>query len=792
MLVLDTISDLVATTPVPGQAAFVRGYHSVDDGGGGWFGYTNNGETTDGATVFAHTPDIGAEQSDAGISRNALNGFALGADVAWGTVTIDLAAPASVTLRDVHLHGHATDNNTINPLTEGYGRLDYGTGLFTDRANWIRDTMSNVAATTLTIKRKHITNTRRWIRLPEDKNVFHYAWIGSLADTDSGFLLSWALNHAKRLGFNTLDMDGIEATQSGIIEILSDMTVRRGKIKTRGDDWAVKVLRETPPYTFDDPEYYVNQMIPWLGVWNSSVSGVEITLENLDLDGNIAGNQDALLNPGNYPQLENQLQNSVHWSGFSWHGQNNRQVSPRSFCRIVDCHFHDFGSNCTTAHPNILFSTNRLRLGNSARNHLWYSLNGVHVDMYMYGYAWATYSKSEGCRIEGCTVENLAANPYFFPSGITIWHYEGDDWGDGSLREPSRFDRRPGAIFTDVTVTLDDDTQRGPLFGVLGQGAHFQNMTVVTGTNASCQLFAEVSNVPTGLNRNVTVENVTVIVRCGPDEAATMMDDMFADHLSMRDVTFFVRRGFTPPSKVSERQGEFLVLQIPDTSIRTDPSFLFTRTAELRNFSYASEYGTAPVRLKDILSSNTDPVRFIVENGLVRTTFAVFTTTGTSGSGDTDDWTINDPSKFEGYWRNVHFDVENFDAKNLRAFLFTAKGLENITAQWTTVVTQRLFSEEVIEVDQDFTGLTQIDIPTDLFWVPKRIGSIDLVAKNAAAATALDGSFVSFRDRGNTQDIEWDDLIAGSPDYRAPILRITTAAPIAAGNLEMEISLRVV
>ncbi len=773
----------------------VLGYAAPDDGGGGMFYYANDGAATDGATVFAYDQDIGPEQSSDTVITS-IDGTALGANVAWGTVSLEFDTVPPVTLTDIHLHGHATDNNTVNPIADGFGRLDYTTGILTDRGDTVQNTVIGQAGvgSIVTIKRKLLTNTRRWRRLIPEKDVFHLKWTGAVSGADiSGHQLSWAINSAKRQGFAIVDLDWLEVAQSGIIEIPMNMTLRHGIIKTRGNDWAVKALRTTPPYDFNDPEYFVDQMQPWVSGANSSDgSGVSVTLEELELDGNIAGNQDALLNPSNYNDVENNLQNSPWWSGFSWMNQNSRVMPDNSFCYITNCHFHDFGSNCLLGYFSVQYQTLNLRLGNSARNHLWYQTMGVHTGLYMYGFAWGTYSKCEGIKVAGCTIEQLVFNPYFVGADV-IWNYEGDDYSadDDEVR---RTDYRPGAFWQNVTIKIEDG--KGPIgrcFGWLGQNIHFEKITLITAKDNNVTVFGQVANqFQNALNRNITIKDVTVISRNGPNFRTVLCDTHLADNMSIENVSFFVRYGFTPPDKSLAPQGQFMTLEIPDVSQLQDPAWPYVRTASLRGFTSTGGYGLGPVRLLDIESLATEPVKFTVENGVSRVASCLFVTTQ-SNSGNTDLWTNNNPEKFEGTWRNVSFDNEDFSGFNMRAILFTARRLENVTMKWTTVVTQQLFSEELIRIDQDFTGLTELDIQTVLWWVPKSLSNIVVLPRNTAAATALNGAIYTFRDRSNTQTIEWEDLVtSGAVDYRAPILRITTQAPVAAGNLEFDVSLRIV
>lgn len=791
MKVVPSIAELMSMQPQEGECVQVLGYHQPNDGGGGVFYSSDDGEATNGATVFAYIGDTGLEQSD-NISISELNNYAFGENVAWGSVNIDLHTSIPVSLTDVHLHGHATDSNSINELAVGQGRLDYKSGIFLDRNDTIPNKVTLAGGASLTIQRKLLNSDKRWIRHTSGDAIFHYKWIGPTGTETDGHLLSWALNIACGHGYNVCDLDQCVVSQSGIIEVPMNMTLRNGTIKLRGDDWAMLLHRISPLYDFSNPEYFVDQMQPWISGANSEdSSGVTVELDHLELDGNILGNKDILLNQDNYQNLQNTLTNSTHWSGWSWFDQNQRKMPPNSFCNINRCHFHDFGSNCMVGYFTTLYQTNQLKLGNSAGNHLWYSVNGSHDSMYMYGFANGTYSKSEGCKVTNLTCEELTTNPYL-PSANQIWYCDGDDWGDGSKREPSRFDWRPGSYFQNVTIKVGDGLFMNPVFGMSGQCVKFGNVTVITNTDQDLVVLGDFSNNYTGMNRSISIEDVTIIVRNGPDNKVALSKDHLCDCVSIDRACMFVRRGFAPPSKELAPIGEYMVLSIPDRNTRTDPGFAATRTAKLKNFSYTAEYGVGPVRLADIEASDTTPIKFLVENGFVRTQYSNMVLTGNFGaapSGNTDLWTINDPTKFEGSWHNVHFDVFRFSGINSRAFLLTAKEFKNVSIQYDADVTQILFDREVISFTSELTGNeSSINIPTNLFWVPKSVSNVTIVGKDAYTSAILkDLVLVDFLDRQTLETIEWDGINAGEVDYRAPIIRANFANALQAGCALMEI-----
>lgn len=151
---------------------------------------------------------------------------------------------------------------------------------------------------------------------------------------------------------------------------------------------------------------------------------------DFDIDGNEANNRDWISNPNTYNRTsiggDNAgvwLQNSGDWNGYvsvqsaSYKGVGG-SIAPEHIL-LENVHVHDFGGNCLLA-QNVTHWTgsNRVKVGNSVRNHLWYqmqvdpdftaatqqgNITGEVVDIECYGYMWSTAIILYAGHIKGIT-----------------------------------------------------------------------------------------------------------------------------------------------------------------------------------------------------------------------------------------------------------------------------------------------------------------------------------------------------------------------------------------------------
>jgi hypothetical protein len=117
-----------------------------------------------------------------------------------------------------------------------------------------------------------------------------------------------------------------------------------------------------------------------------------------------------------------------------------------------------------------------------------------------------------------------------------------------------------------------------------------------------------------------------------------------------------------------------------------------------------------------------------------------------------------DPSRFTVNWENCRFIIGGFTNSfvNYSLFLGTARSMKNVVLETAQSNNGDLFSEqkgyhEFVAVG----GETSFLIPTELLWVPKHTGNVKLAPMNATTAAALNNHYIDFRNRGNSQDLEW-------------------------------------
>ena len=117
-------------------------------------------------------------------------------------------------------------------------------------------------------------------------------------------------------------------------------------------------------------------------------------------------------------KVEEHLQNTPHWNGFSASHQSADTV-PGSNARLENVHAHDFGGNIVLGggEPIHFGGSRDLKLGNTIKNHHLYRVftaEGTTVDrVEIYGYGWASHIELQQGHYRDVVFRNLARNPLF-------------------------------------------------------------------------------------------------------------------------------------------------------------------------------------------------------------------------------------------------------------------------------------------------------------------------------------------------------------------------------------------
>jgi len=756
-VVVETIADLLAIEPVAGEHIFVS---SEDD----FFKATNSGLASDGALVFHYPPDESAEQTlVVPRTQTAYNLVTLAPNVAWGSASMEIdAASGPVTVSDIHFHGHRTDSNDASPsqivkIDMALGALDYLGGEFKDRGRRLQGRMLQAGATQATFRYKTIGNPRRWERVT-DGEEFHYRWMGSPpGDINGSHALCWATNLVRRYGFTRLNHNSREILQSGIVEYPVNISVYNGKIKLR-DGFAIRHLRTNPPYDFSDPEYYVDQMINWVGIESTDEEDVYFNMDEFEIDGNIPGNLGPLINQADYgggAGLNIELANSATWSAFYLADQSARLI-PKGRMNLGRVHFHDTGSSTFLGHFHWQIKGERVTLGNSFNSHLIYAIQGSFDHLEFYGFAgFGGHGKTETATIGHFRADKITDNPYNPPSGGSnqIVSYEGGD--TSQFPEPSRFDH-PGFFIKSGIVDFKGSTE-AVAFGIKGWNFSIEDLTVLGGENwQTSNLFKNVSNVPSSANQSISLKNIMVVTRSL--DLMRFLGDMRSIDVSLKNISVRTQPGYPSPTKGSV--GTFVRLTELDPAIYTEPQSLEATRQVLDGLTAldAECYGIARLGLVTVPGLPVRSARLKNVNAKVGDC-QIVSGVGASGQISSLNANIMDMSRFQIDWEDCRFVMAGFTNFFLAysLFLATAHSMKNVVLETNQANDGDVFSEQVGEFEYTAVGGEAfVDVPTNLLWVPKYASNVRITAMNSETVSIIADSLISFRNRNGTRDLEWD------------------------------------
>ena len=206
------------------------------------------------------------------------------------------------------------------------------------------------------------------------------------------------------------------------------------------------------------------------GLFTVIVQGREAALTrwvDLEVDGNLTENgyilsdeYKAASGPGGNPiwsnRVEETLQNTAHWNGFSAHTSSLRQAPEGSNMRLENVHVHSTGGNLTLSNDWVHFGGSRaLLLGNSGRNHGMYGVHtapGTFIDgIDVYGYYWKGFFAQTQGEYHGVRMRSIRRSPYTPATALDGYVGHRNDQEDPSVFGTSE----TGKFYFGETVSWD-------------------------------------------------------------------------------------------------------------------------------------------------------------------------------------------------------------------------------------------------------------------------------------------------------------------------------------------------
>jgi hypothetical protein len=776
-ITVNTVSELQTILPLPGLSVFVKGRNAVGDGGGGLFVYSDGAEQTDGGTVFAYNGDLSVPASVARTAAN-LNGYTVAAgNLAFGSV--DFTLSNGIVIPDLLLHGHRLDSGGILTVP----RINHKTGLITDLNGWINYTCGVDGVSSITVNYRTIGHPRRWVRPAFDAIMLPWFHGNPSSDTTGagGNRLAWALVAAKRLGQKTVDLAGNTVRYYNAIEIPDGTTLANGKLKVIDGAGKNNVMKFLHSAYAHGPEFYVGIDVG-PGCFHQDGASM-IGLRNFEIDGNLAGNEDPLLNPADYPAfggVHNVLQNTPIWCGLSVSNHSNRLVTNLRI-ELENVHIHDVGSAGVLGNENAWFVAQNVRLGSSFKNHQFYRADGRWTNLEMYGFCWGGLAKVRHAVIHGLRLLP-AANPYLpGTESISLIYFEGIDYGDNAPL-PAGTEPDSGILIDGFTCDLGTVAKLKPIFQGVADGVRVANGVITGSKNAAATLFEHLGNGnETGIVTGWSFENILLMQRGW--EWALSKTPIYANSLNVRNVEVKNLRGYSNPTVSHPSQMMMkCVAGIRGSGPSIDPGSYSPQNINITNFQRRNMAPTAnvPCFEVDVLSPLAGKVKVNVRDSEVAAT-GPSVLMNKSGSGTAAGLSVNDPTKLEFLWENsiISDNGAGSSWQNFELYMLCSR-FKNCTTP------NGYKTEESGSVAFTSAGESAYDVATALLWVPKNVTNVILRPKNAVTAAALANVWISFRHRSQAHDITWGSFGATgndtTDDYRNPKIRINFAAPLGNGQ----------
>ncbi|WP_263821138.1 hypothetical protein [Salinibacter sp.] len=487
---VNTLDDALALEGLKtGQYVDVRGYREAEDGGGGLFQVAENACKADGGICFVFDEDMSAEQGPIQLSPKDLrqNYQLPHTDVIGHTVVMGIE------------YGGERIDNMLNKrhwphLTEYIdwkaGQIGTGNGFnggpwegSIDR--WFTDGQNTQDDEIYDLRYKHATTDRRLVRQGVTDSVNLKWWGAEESDPQNPVNNWWRLNYAiqnaaqlraqKNLDWAYVDIpgefyyknrvtlrEGVELRGTNETQISTSVDGRPiyGKLKlmpnTPGEFYPVKHLK-------DGHSSVENGGLGIVAVDIKVKSGAsKIGLKQLELDGNIDGNQDPLVNQddytndGEYDNIDNRLQNANVWNGIVGSGSGDRGSVEAHF---TDLHVDNYpGNGITSGSTFDLTPSQYVRVGDAPSNHQTYHAGiGDYNNWTIEDSGWDVLFRFDQATVTDFTVQNVKEG--------TFWTVFGKRWS---------------AVFDHEARNVDETSSVVDQFEVDLSGGNNRNVRIVT------------------------------------------------------------------------------------------------------------------------------------------------------------------------------------------------------------------------------------------------------------------------------------------------------------------------
>jgi len=512
--VFDTMEQMLAHRGFEvGQVVAVRGYYEPGDNGGGVFDVTDDGCAPDGATCYV-PEEHQAEAVPSRISGRSHN------------LAYDNIIPGSVRLyynddnylTDLHLHGHRANlNGAPTPM------INYESGSL-NLTQHVNDLPRDRGDGRWQLEYRYASSDVRLNRRNADH--IHLRWLGArpTPDFDASDYICWAIN---------LAADRHDDSGQVVDVVVDDMyhymgyIIHRDGVRLRGevegvrDGQGFKVLDKSAILYFrentleeghelwlprSERSYYQNNLSIWI---RPQLNADFVSVKDFELHGNVEGNMDVFEHSNKFPSTSSQygnevshrLQNSQYWNAYS----TGYGASQDLHILLDNVHFHDYGGNIINTEGEPYFDgSRRIRVGNSARNHLFYDVRTRHgwiENIEVYGYAWGTPFIVYSGKFRDLSVKDLVLKT---PIGREI---------DYPIQIRSGASSRPNApepqgVYIDgFEIDAEEMIHEGIIF-LESRHLHLSNGVIHTRKTGSSTLFYSRSGRANGAD--VTLENVHI------------------------------------------------------------------------------------------------------------------------------------------------------------------------------------------------------------------------------------------------------------------------------------------
>lgn len=556
----------------------------------------------------------------------------------------------------------------------------------------------------------------------------------------------------------------------------------------------------------DDPDALPGDVNYYVGKYQTSVTAssnkpnradvMQIGVRDLVLDGNHEGNRELWddgrfgYNGNNAPlEFENWMRNTPSWGGICVSDHNGKVIPVGQTITLRRVAVIGFGSNGLLGDANNRWDAEAVLIGNSLWNHTLYGANGRYRDLTVTGFAW-THLTPTAVDVENLVFENGAPAPY--RSGGLLGHrgfdvFSNDDGpageGGGVLPTGLRSGFRANGYFLDGRSSGSP----GSLGGGAGPETRFEGAVLLrSGWNGG--VYSESHNgymkglwsgnrFDRVLSTRAFGDGNTRFVAHGPFQGLTSTEHVelqlepdraglsgfYRYPVSLTTGWSNIRRGDGAGPAANTRPWDDKVVQIVDglyAGAQTESALAYNNDA-MRGA--ATTYNADPAAPSFDIRSGGSRLFLLHARFRNRTNKIVFNS-ATTGAERYVEFFVRD-SEFLLY--NQHM---NLLANTLRLSYF-----DRVTFRSQP---DRVYRSEDVQTRTAAGGETTLDVATGLFTTP--------VAPWTAGDQAFTGGTLLFSGSAaaKVSNTQWVQNPASTEpsDWRAPVLRVTFAQPLAAGE----------